>query len=66
MPESPYTDILKTDDQIAQDEYERGQRDGSKASTYDQTTENWNMFRDEDDPYRKGYNNGVANPSSDD
>jgi hypothetical protein len=42
-----------------QEAYEQGQKDGSSSSALDQFAQN--LFKDSDDPYQKGFDNGVEN-----
>ena len=48
----------------AQEDYERGQKDGSQADFMDRVSHSL-VKGYEPDAYNKGYDNGVANPPKD-
>ena len=46
-----------------QEEHNRGQEDGSKASAFDEIVENFNLFSSTS--YKEGFKNGVLNQKKD-
>ena len=50
-------DFFQSDAERNQEAYEEGQKAGSESSALDQFTQN--LFKNSDDPYQKGFDNGV-------